>query len=781
MTHHDLAIAPSPPLKRNKAVLVILGCLFVAMLGVSFLLRRSLTLEAMASKDLEETREQASRLAIDRGISLCQSGQVPSGLLWLGHSLELAPPDDADLQRIIRTNLTAWSNRTATAIDILMHGATVQAVAESADASTLATAGSDGRVCVWKLGGDSSVPGIQVSCFKVGDPPTAYSFNSTGKLLVTGSDDGTIRFFDVATGAPLSLSIHQAGTVSAAAFSFDGSFLVTGSAAGIVRRWDLQTGKLLGEANGHTDWVLSLAISPDGRYFVSGGNDGIARLWMTDTTEPAGPPIKLVASVTGVAFSPDSTRFMTVAGYNASIFQTTDMQLVGEPIRHSSMVRSAAFDPTGAMVVTGCRDGFIRVWNSVTHAPAISPIRCMTSIHLVSFSPEGKSIISAGDAPAARLWRLPAGDQPLRTINAVLPVTSLAFSPDGASVVVGTSSSGDPGIASEEGSARLFRVDTGKPDSPPFATGAGVVGAMFSEDGKSILTGDSDNNARLWSAADLTPIGQPLHYDDRLRAVALAAKVNTILASGAQSSQGDVKIWKYESTPVTDQVPRIIDQDQSVLALALSPDQTRLVTGCGDGGAREWTLETGQTTGIVFGHQNQVTAVIFRPDGKAIASGDQNGTVRVWDSRSGLAIAPAIQNPGPVTSVDFTPDGNTLAISTMTATMKYLAGWGTGTSSTQLWDARSGIAIGPIINSPSWAAWRAAISPDGKLLAIGSADGLVRFYPMPVMDHAPVADILARLQLAINRRLDENQTELPLYTADWLDRRKRGIKRFGDD
>jgi WD40 repeat protein len=751
----------------------VLICLVAAFGGLILSLQRSLESNATA----EPLRREATRLALDRGITLCRSGQVPSGLLWLGRSLEIAPTEDSNLQRVIRTNITSWADRTSSAVDILMHGASVQADACSLDGKQLATAGTDGRVCLWRMPVDFRTPGAQISNFSVGDPPTAYGFSPDAPLLATGSDDGTVRFFNFLTGKQQKPVINQAGSVSSIAISNDGSFLVTGSEAGVVRRWDMKTGKLLGEATGHTDWVLSIAISPDGKFILSGGNDGKAQLWQADPLKPAGPAIDLSSAVTGTAFSPDGSRFMTVAGFNATLFETETMQPDGDPIRHESALRTASFDPTGASIITGCRDGYIRIWDAKTHLASGPSIRCVTAVHLVNFSPDGNTIISADDALGVRIWQKPAGDHPILSINAGLPVTALSFTPDGKQIVVGTSAAGDPGLASDNGSARIYRVEDGQPVSAPFVTKVGVISSAISEDGKLLLTGASNNYVRLRSLPDLTPIGDPLYYGNRLRCVAFAADQKTILASGADAgSQGDIKIWKYDTQPSASQRPEIIDQDQPVGMVSLSPDHKRLVSACGTGSASIWTIADAQPAGLSFAHFNAATVALFQPDGNAVLSGDQNGTARMWDSHTAAAVAPAMQNAGPVSCAAFTPDGNIAAIGTLTPTMKWYGGWGTGTSTVQLWDTRTGLAIGDTLRFPTWAVWRVAISPDGTRLAVGSADGFVRLYRIPIPEHGPVPSILARLQLMLNREMDGNQTELALYAADWLKRRNAAIR-----
>ena len=68
--------------------------------------------------------------------------------------------------------------------------------------------------------------------------------------------------------------------VDSVAFSPDGKTLASGSADGTVRLWDVATGRAVGSPlTGHTDFVASVAFSPDGKTLVSGSGDHTVRLW----------------------------------------------------------------------------------------------------------------------------------------------------------------------------------------------------------------------------------------------------------------------------------------------------------------------------------------------------------------------------------------------------------------------------------------------------------------------------------------------------------------------
>ena len=66
-------------------------------------------------------------------------------------------------------------------------------------------------------------------------------------------------------------------------FNADGSLLISGSEDTTIRVWKIASGQLLRTLQGHTGLVYSVALNRDGETLASGSYDGTIKLWNIDS------------------------------------------------------------------------------------------------------------------------------------------------------------------------------------------------------------------------------------------------------------------------------------------------------------------------------------------------------------------------------------------------------------------------------------------------------------------------------------------------------------------
>lgn len=214
------------------------------------------------------------------------------------------------------------------------HSRSLTTIKISNDGSKLAVASSSGTVWVYDLA-DGKLCATFLGHTK-GISAVAFSPNDSN-IIASGSDDLSIRLWNVATQKCLCILKKHTYHVTALQFNTKGNVLVSGSADETIVVWDLAQGRSLRTLAAHSDPVSSISLSPDDTIIASASHDGLMRLFDTET----GQCLK--------------TLVYNSASHGTATASTSDV--VNFPISN------VLFSPNGKYILSSSLDGKIRLWD----------------------------------------------------------------------------------------------------------------------------------------------------------------------------------------------------------------------------------------------------------------------------------------------------------------------------------------------------------------------------------------------------------------------------------
>jgi WD40 repeat protein len=344
------------------------------------------------------------------------------------------------------------------------HTAFVQALAFSHDGHLLVTGSEDGSVRVWDLAN-------RICLYEKRDHTSAVNclaFTSDGARLLTASDDQTVKVWSVpAFEVERTLEGHT-DYVSEVQPAGPGRAVSAGK-DGTLRLWDLETGECL-KVMEHGEWILALAASHDGRHALASSDRNVMRLWDLETGEIE--RVLLDASGTYIG----SVMGMLLAAKNTS------------GIGHENYPKHALFAPDDATFLT-CEKELI-VWDSAAGKELFRLEGDGWPIGGFAFIPNSRRVFACAHG-TVRLFDLDARAVVAQAAWEHQDLHSVAVSLDGRWAACG-SSDGPVGLWDLEELSRA-----GIPDRHLDLPHSIAV----TRDGRYVLTGGADRTARLWDTA----------------------------------------------------------------------------------------------------------------------------------------------------------------------------------------------------------------------------------------------------------------------------------------
>jgi len=293
------------------------------------------------------------------------------------------------------------------------------------------------------------------------------------------------------------------------------------------------------------------------------------------------PEVAVVSPVTAIKFSPDG-KVLAVGGYReVRLIDAASGNILATLSGHSNYVRSIAFSPDGKLLAAAGGspqlEGEIKIWDLQSHQLLKTLGGHKDCIYSIAWSPDGKLIASGSYDKMVKLWDVAAGKELLNLQDHIDAVFAVAFSPDGKRLA----------SASQDRTVKIWNVATGQRLYTLSDALDGLTGIAYSPSGDKVAAAGYDKTIYIWQLA-----GDDGHLSQSL-----------------------------------------IADEESLLALAWSPDGKTIVTASSDGSIRFRDAKL-DLVSVIDKQTDWVQALDISPDGKWLAAGRFNGTLSLYDLKT---------------------------------------------------------------------------------------------------------------------------------------------------
>lgn len=453
--------------------------------------------------------------------------------------------------------------------------------------------------------------------------------------------------------------------IQALAFSTRGTVLFSGGLLKTIRMWDVADGKEFAQLTGHQAAITALAVSPDGSMLASGSEDGTVILWEIIHRKIMTQFKGHTDKITSLAFSPDRDSTHLVSG---SIDRTLRVWHVDQQkMIHqldAGCAAAAVAFVDDTTLASAGDDNHIRLWNAVEGKPLHVLKGHGGAVVKLQATRDGKHLISSGADSTLRIWSVADRKELVAVPRDAGDGEALAVSKDGQTIACGGANN----------TMRVFDLKSGKERLAGPGIQAGLTQLALAPDGKSMATVTSTGTITIWDRQTSKP-----------------------LAAWESKHQGDA-------------------------VLAYTSDGSLLVSASKNDPLRFWNPQTGKEAFQFPGKPgNEVLALAAAPRGSLIAAGYRSGEVDVWDwQQKKIVQQPKLAISGGAHAVAFSTDGAILAMG--------------GLGKVALWDVGGGKEIRVLDikeetkpnRTPTVASL--AFASDGKTLAVGCYDGVIRLF-----------------------------------------------------
>ena len=270
--------------------------------------------------------------------------------------------------------------------------AQVTSLAIGPNGNSIAAGDEEGNIHLWDRHNEQAEPELQAAArwraHEKAVRSVAYLWIGKRLALVSAGEDGVIKRWDTVSKNVIGPDMAtDAEPVRSIALSPDGKMLASGSSDGTIRLWDPTRGKLLRRLEKPKDALVdyelnTVGFSQDGRHLMVGANNKRLRVLFLDGSDRELSLSGHADAIKSISRSRSGSTWLLSAGQDGSLLEwhqaavqqpeARDARKVDEfsfrmRSRNGKPVTSMDTSEDGRFILTGGKDGQVQLWDGVEH------------------------------------------------------------------------------------------------------------------------------------------------------------------------------------------------------------------------------------------------------------------------------------------------------------------------------------------------------------------------------------------------------------------------------
>jgi len=485
----------------------------------------------------------------------------------------------------------------------------------SPDATRLLTRSDDGTVRVWNID-----DGSELARFDLTSSPATVSFLADGNRVACGMVDGTIHIVrsSAAASPAQELPGHAAAITSLVGLSTDSHLLASASRDKTMRIWNVDSGEMIRQIDVGVP-MIQLAATRDGQTIAAVGENGVARLYRVSDGQP-------------------------LFNLQTNALQRREIEVAQRKFAVAEKVRSwAEYDRNEEQATLRRAEQKVKslaraLEKLIEQGKSATDPEYRKAVDRLAFRSEDLKQLAAAvvaaekviDQRKAELEVTKSAHQQTKELAAAssAPIQAVEFSADGMHVAVVDRRGRVQTFATSDGSP----IDSFENDQQVFDTVAMLP------DGR-LLT-HAGHHIQVWQLGSWSlqrTIGTadtPETLVDRVTALAFSPDGKLLATGGGEASRrGELKLWDVATGKLVREIPSA--HSDTILGLEFSSDGV-LLASCGtDRNMRVFDVASGERMRSFEYHTSHVLGVSWRADSRVLATCGADNVVRVWNYKTG--------------------------------------------------------------------------------------------------------------------------------------------------